>query len=108
VLDGIIKRLLDDAARALFMYWRYVVLVQTGCCFVTIEQHGNARVVTAHADNGAKLLSQAWATYRSECAHFEPNADRNSTCLAINYVAHQYLPPQQQKPSSTNPTCEPS
>jgi hypothetical protein len=50
--------------------------MQTGRCFVAVEQHGNAAVVTAApADNGAYLFGEAWATNCSELTHFNTRTD---------------------------------
>jgi len=63
--------------------------VQAGGSSVAIEQHGDTGVVTAQADNDAKLVSQTWATNRSKFADFKAGANCNFICFPVHGFASQ-------------------
>lgn len=53
-----------------------IVPVQSGRCFVPIEPHRDAAVVSAaRADDGADLVGEAWATNGPKLAHLNTRAD---------------------------------
>jgi hypothetical protein len=75
----------------------YVIPVQAGWSAATVEQHRDARVVTAQLHNGASLAGQIWATNGAKLTHLEASAGCNSVCFLIHRQAYSIL----QKLSST-------